>query len=267
MTDAERAPGVVVHDEVGVALTEAGVDVGEALPLVGHRSHGLRQQHEAIDLDGELALAGGHHRAVHTHPVAQVEALERLGLVDNVVGTGLNVQPQDFDGLGSGYASLRLHRIDEALLRAIAAAHANGRRLFVATANLDAQTTSIWDMGAIAGAGGPAALKLFIDILVASSSLPGLFPPRMIEVACNGEIFEEMHIDGGTISPLFIVPDALVLHRTEDWARRCQVYALVNTTLEPCLRQTPLSAVPILVRSFELMLRDRKSTRLNSSHT
>jgi len=146
--------------------------------------------------------------------------------------------------------------VDEALLGAVAQGHAQGRRLFVATANLDAQAASIWDMGAIASQGGEAALSLFTDILVASSSLPGLFPPVMIEVESEGQIFEEMHVDGGTISPMFIVPEALSLRKARPpEPGNVQVYALVNTTLQPCPRSTPLSAAPILVRSFELMLR------------
>jgi hypothetical protein len=162
-------------------------------------------------------------------------------------------------------AALVTQFVDSALLEAVAQAHADGRRLFVATANLDAQTTSIWDMGAIAAHGGEAALGLFADVLVASASLPGLFPPKMIAVEYEGRTFEEMHVDGGTISPLFIVPEALALHRPEPrGGSRCEVYALVNTTLDPSARSTPLSAVPILVRSFELMLRSSYKSALRS---
>ena len=69
----EDAPGVVVHDQVDVALPEAGVDVGETVPLVGQRAEGLGQELERRDLHRQLALTGGHHRAVDAHPVAQVE--------------------------------------------------------------------------------------------------------------------------------------------------------------------------------------------------
>ena len=75
--DREHAPGVVVDDEVDVALAEAGVDVGEAVPLVGQRAQRLGQQLEAVDLDRQLALPGGHHRAVDADPVAEVELVER----------------------------------------------------------------------------------------------------------------------------------------------------------------------------------------------
>ena len=74
----EHPPGVVVHDEVDVALAEAGVDVGEPVPLVGQRAQRLGEQLEAVDLHRQLALAGGHHRAVDADPVAEVEGVERV---------------------------------------------------------------------------------------------------------------------------------------------------------------------------------------------
>lgn len=155
--------------------------------------------------------------------------------------------------------------LDDELLSAVADGHAAGRRLFVATANLDAETTSIWDMGAIASRGGPAALRLFEDVLVASASLPGVFPPKLIEVTSADETFQEMHVDGGAISPLFVVPEPMILRRAEDWSvGGVDVYALVNTTLTPSRKMTPVGAVPILARSFELMLRSTYRSAVRS---
>lgn len=146
--------------------------------------------------------------------------------------------------------------IDAPLLAAVGAAHQAGRRLFVATVNLDTETTSIWDMGAIASRGGEAALTLFRDILVASASLPGLFPPKMIAVESQGRRYEEMHVDGGTINPLFVAPDPLVfVPRPGRPDRKVEIYALVNTTLGGGETVTSMSVVPILMRSFELMLK------------
>ncbi len=157
---------------------------------------------------------------------------------------------------GEQLASLVSRYVDADLLRAVADAHRSGRRLFVATANLDAETTSIWDMGAIAVSGQEGALDLFATVMVASASLPGIFPPKVIAVECEGRQYEEMHVDGGAITPLFVVPEGLLLRRDHDLrGEPVEVYALFNTTLEPTLRKTSMSAVPILVRSFELMLR------------
>ena len=63
------------------------------------------------------------------------------------------------------------------LLRQVAIEHGKGRRLLVVTTNLDAEEAVIWDMGALAAQGDEAALLLFRRILLASSSIPGLFPP------------------------------------------------------------------------------------------
>ena len=74
--DLEDPAGVVVGDEVDVALAEAGVDVGEAVPLVGQRPQRLGEQRELAHLDRELALLGLHHRALDADPVAEVEVVE-----------------------------------------------------------------------------------------------------------------------------------------------------------------------------------------------
>lgn len=166
---------------------------------------------------------------------------------------------------GEALVGLVSRYVDEPLLEAVRQAHQSGRRLFVATANLDTESTSIWDMGAIASGEGEAALALFIDVLVASASLPGLFPPRMITVESGGKTFDEMHVDGGTISPMFVVPEPFLLSPARDWpGSSIEVYALVNTTLEAESRATSMSAVPILIRSFELMLRASYRNALRS---
>ena len=78
--------------------------------------------------------------------------------------------------------------------------------LLVATTNLDREETVIWDMGAIARRGGKQARELFRDVLVASASVPGVFPPVMINVEKDGKKFQEMHVDGGASTPFFVAP-------------------------------------------------------------
>ena len=78
-------------------------------------------------------------------------------------------------------------RVTAKLLSEIAAEHARGRRLLVVTTNLDAGRRVIWNMGAIA-ARGEQGLKLFRDILLASSSIPDSsrpFPSRSRRTAKN----------------------------------------------------------------------------------
>src|SRR5438876_11751885 len=73
------------------------------------------------------------------------------------------------------------HRVTPTLLSEIAAEHARGRRLWVATTNLDAGRRVIWNMGAIAAHGEHGA-RLFRDILLSSSAIPGLYFPVTIAV-------------------------------------------------------------------------------------
>src|ERR1700738_3127814 len=73
------------------------------------------------------------------------------------------------------------HQVDQTMLADVAAAHRQGRRLFVVTTNLDAQRPVLWNMGAIANSGRPEALELFRKVLVASASVPGLFDSVFID--------------------------------------------------------------------------------------
>jgi len=157
---------------------------------------------------------------------------------------------------GEGLDALVAPFIDEIVINAVAREHARGRRLLIATTNLDSQKATIWDMGAIAARGGEAAVALFRAVLVASASVPGLFPPRMFEVEAGGERHQEMHVDGGVAAPLFLMPDALLHWRNlGNRLRRGRVYVIVNTVLEPSTLSTPPGVASIMGRSFETMLR------------
>jgi len=146
--------------------------------------------------------------------------------------------------------------VNEAMIEAIAAEHRKGRRLLVATTNLDTQRTSVWDMGAIAQVGGPEAVRMFRDVMIASATLPGLFPPKLIDVEWQGERFQEMHVDGGVSVPLFVMPDALLRWKNlGKRLRNSRVYVIVNTTLDQAPRSTQPNTPAILARSFDTMLR------------
>ena len=154
--------------------------------------------------------------------------------------------------------------VDERLLHAVAAEHHLGRRLLVATTDLDRQRPSIWDMGAIAARGGDAAVQMFRTILIASASVPGIFAPRLIRCVAGDQAFEELHVDGGVTAPLFLMPEALL--RWRNLGRRLhggRVYLLLNTVIDPEPRTTALTLPAILVRSFDTMLRQSYRQALN----
>jgi len=94
--------------------------------------------------------------------------------------------------------------IDDDVLAAVAAKHRAGHRLFIGTSNMDANEFAIWDMGAIAASGRPDARRRYIDVLVASASVPVVFPPVYFDVDIDGKTYYEMHSDGGAEAQVFL---------------------------------------------------------------
>lgn len=93
--------------------------------------------------------------------------------------------------------------VDEKLLAAVAAKHRRGGRLFVGSTNIDGGSFVMWDLGAIAASGRPDARDRYIDVLMASSAVPALFPPVYFDVEIDGRTHRQMHVDGGAASQLF----------------------------------------------------------------
>lgn len=78
------------------------------------------------------------------------------------------------------------HFVTPQMIEAVAHEDATGRRLVVATTDLDKHETVLWKLGEIARQGGPAGRRLFRDVLTASASVPGVFPPVLIRVREGG---------------------------------------------------------------------------------
>ena len=71
------------------------------------------------------------------------------------------------------------------MLDEIAAESRKGRLLLIGTTNLESQRPIIWNIGAIAESGHPQALELVREIILASASIPGAFPPVNISVTAT----------------------------------------------------------------------------------
>lgn len=97
--------------------------------------------------------------------------------------------------------------VTEDMLKDVAKAHSEGRRLFIGTTNLDARRLVVWNMGAIASSGRPESLKLFRKVMRASASMPVAFPPMLIDVEADGKNYDEMHVDGGVTVEVFFYGD------------------------------------------------------------
>jgi hypothetical protein len=146
-------------------------------------------------------------------------------------------------------------RVTAELVAGVAAEHRKGRRLLVVTTNVDAGRRMIWNMGAIAQQGDEKALKLFRDVLLASSAIPGFFPPVMIEVEANGKKFQEMHIDGSVTAPFFVVPEAALEPRSKARLPASELYIVLNAKLSPDFYVTDRTTVSILSRLIGVVLK------------
>ena len=76
--------------------------------------------------------------------------------------------------------------------------------MLIGTTDLDLQRTVVWNVGAIAQGRSPDKVSIIRDILLASSSVPLLFPPVYFNVAFEGKVYQQMHVDGGIESPLLV---------------------------------------------------------------
>jgi len=143
--------------------------------------------------------------------------------------------------------------IDEQMLEAIAEEYSKGRLLLIATTNLDAQRSVIWNIGEIAKSGHPEALNLFRRILIASASIPGAFSPVMIDVEANSK----RHVDGGTVAQVFIYPPSIKIEKvTEAYGvgRERILYVIRNARLDPQWASVERSILAISARAIESLI-------------
>ena len=141
--------------------------------------------------------------------------------------------------------------VNQQLLVEIAAEYAKGRVLLVGTANLDSLEPVIWNMTAIAASKNPRSIDLFRKILLASASIPGAFPPVMIDVDVNGTPHQEMHVDGGTMTQVFLFPPSV---RVPDFVanseRKRVAYIIRNARLDADWASVERRTLPIAARAI-----------------
>ncbi|MBP3959220.1 patatin-like phospholipase family protein [Gemmata sp. G18] len=94
--------------------------------------------------------------------------------------------------------------LDDPVMADLCAAHAQGRRLFVATSNVLSRRVAIWDIGAIACSGRPDAKVIIRKVILAACSIPGLAPPVEFDVTVNGVRYQELHSDAGNLTQVFV---------------------------------------------------------------
>jgi hypothetical protein len=150
--------------------------------------------------------------------------------------------------------------VDKELLKAIAAEYQKGRLLLIGTTNLDAQSGVIWNMGKIAASRSPEALKLFQSIMIASASIPGAFPPVLVDVQVNGKKYQEMHVDGGAVNQVFIYPPSFKLGEVshdEGIVRERELYIIRNARLDPDWADVERRTLPIASRAISSLIQSQ----------
>lgn len=148
--------------------------------------------------------------------------------------------------------------ISPAMFDQIAAEHNKGRRLYIGTTHLDAQRPVIWDIGALANTGHPQALDIFHHILVASASIPGVMPPVLFNVRHDNQRYQELHVDGGVTSQVFLYSPAFDLsdHLNQLPPVR-KLYIIRNSKLRPQYEATTTDALSVSRRSISTLIKSQ----------
>lgn len=154
-------------------------------------------------------------------------------------------------------AHLIARYIDDETVANIGREYQKGRLLLIGTTNLDVQRPVIWNIGAIAASGKPGATEMIRRILLASASIPGMFPPVMIEVEADGHRYQEMHVDGGAVAQTFLYPPQigrLVNMNDAATIRERHAYIIRNGRLDPDWAATDRRFLPITERAIATMI-------------
>jgi len=176
---------------------------------------------------------------------SQKDIFKKRGIVKGIFGDAM-ADTRPLAGVISAY-------VNRALLDEIAAEYAKGRLLLVGTANLDSLEPVIWNLTAIAASKDPDATKLFANVLLASASIPGAFPPVMFDVNVGGTRYQEMHVDGGTMAQVFLYPPSVNISKlsaTEGLERKRVVYIIRNARLDVDWASVERRVMPIATRAI-----------------
>jgi predicted acylesterase/phospholipase RssA len=151
--------------------------------------------------------------------------------------------------------------VDEAFLQDVAKARLNGRILLIGTTNLDTQRPVLWDMGRIAMSRDRDALGLFRKILLASATLPGVFPPVRIQVRVGGQSYDELHVDGGVTRQVFIAPSIFSFASHDQKparpATKSRLYVIRNGKIDPEWQSVSENVVSITQRSISTLIKNQ----------
>jgi predicted acylesterase/phospholipase RssA len=204
--------------------------------LVGWTAQGTRPQFKMVTgvsagaLIAPFAFLGPRYDGVLTKLCTSINPSEIFHTRNLIAGLSADGIADD-----TPLAALISKLITPDMLADVAREYRAGRLLLIATTDLDAGQRVVWNMGAIASSPDPRAPGLFRKVILASMAVPGLFPPVMIDVEVDGRRYQEMHVDGGVMSQVFL-PLSLFVQRSHDpreyGRRERHVYVIRNGLID-----------------------------------
>ena len=157
----------------------------------------------------------------------------------------------------SGLEKLLAHYVSSELKAELAREHARGRRLLVATTNVEAERQVIWNLGAIAASTNADSLALIRRILLASVAIPGVLPPVLIKVTVDGREFQEMHADGGTVEQVFFIPRTTMASFKRSTPAQARLYVIRNGKIGPEWQSIEPTSFKIAGRSLGTLIKSQ----------
>ena len=259
-----RLSKTVLGDKSNYLSLSGGGDNGAfgAGLLVGWTEQGTRPEFNLVTgistgaLIAPFAYLGKDYDRVLTEVYTQVkpsDIFKSRGFLSGFFGDGL----ADTSPL---FQLISKHVTDDFLKKVAQEYNQRGRWLLIGTTNIDAGTPVIWNMGQIASVGSPESLELFRKILLASASIPAAFPPVMFDFMIDGKEFQEMHVDGGATTQVFLYPGAAANRAKEIGVKRItnrQAYIIRNARLDIDWQQTERRTLSIAGRAISQLIQSQ----------
>lgn len=150
--------------------------------------------------------------------------------------------------------------VTDEVMQQLADKYRQGRQVFIGTTDIDAGRPVIWNISRIAASGEPGALNLIRQIMLASASIPVAFPPVAIDVEAQGRQYQELHVDGGTASQVFLYPAGIPW---DEMVEKLEVpgtpraFVIRNSRLDPDAAAVNRRLLPIAERTISSLIRSQ----------
>ena len=116
--------------------------------------------------------------------------------------------------------------VDAKLIEKIGEEYRKGRRLYIATTNIDAGKLVVWDLGKLAASDRHNKILRSQKIIRASATVPGFFKPVYIKPR-NGIEIRQAHVDGSVKAPILV--RNFMLQRP---SKKKNLYLLINSQMK-----------------------------------